>query len=117
MCRTQYPLCQYILFVFSNDAGGYVHHVCITDRYQLLIVLYRVCTPFTRKRLLIFSSMTALFVACIVFLPGIFSLVRLSYMQFVLTGAGMAAIPFVMDFFFRFGNRFKLKERLLKVGK
>lgn len=82
-----------------------------------LIVLYRVCTPFTRKRLLIFSSMTALFVACIVFLPGIFSLVRLSYMQFVLTGAGMAAIPFVMDFFFRFGNRFKLKERLLKVGK
>ena len=82
-----------------------------------LIVLYRVCTPFTRKRLLIFSSMTALFVACIVFLPGIFSLVRLRYMQFVLPGAGMAAIPFVMDFFFRFGNRFKLKERLLKVGK
>ena len=38
-------------------------------------------------------------------------------MQFVLTGAGMAAIPFVMDFFYRFGNRFKLKERLIKVGK
>lgn len=82
-----------------------------------LIVLYRVCTPFTKKRFLIFTIMTALFVTCIVFLPGIFSLVRLSYMQFVLTGAGMAAIPFVMDFFYRFGNRFKLKERLIKVGK
>ena len=82
-----------------------------------IVVLYRVCSPFTTKRLLIFSIMTTLFVLAVVFLPNVFSLVRLGYMQTILTGAGIAAIPFFMDFFFRFGNRFKLKERLTKVGK
>ena len=109
VCRTQYPLCQYILFVFSNDAGGYVHHVCITDRYQLpdrsvsgVYAVYQKASADLLQHDRTLCCMHRLF-------TSIFSLVRLSYMQFVLTGAGMAAIPFVMDFFFRFGNRFKLK--------
>lgn len=82
-----------------------------------IVVLYRVCSPFTKKRLIIFTTMTALFVLAVVFLPNVFSLVRLSYMQAILTAAGIAAIPFFMDFFFRFGHYFKLKEKLMKVGK
>lgn len=82
-----------------------------------LIVLYRVCMPFTKKRFLIFISMTVLFVLQIIFIPKLYAIVQLSYIQLALTAAGMAAIPFVMDFFYRFGHRFKIKERLIKVGK
>lgn len=82
-----------------------------------LIVLYRVCTPFTKKRCLIFSIMTALFVLQIIFLPHIYALVPLTFIQFILTLAAIFAIPFIMDFIFRFANHFKLKEKIMKVGK
>ena len=82
-----------------------------------LVVLYRVCSPFTKKRLLIFICMTCLFTLCIIFLPSVFSLVRLSIVQMVLTLIAMGSIPFVMDFFHRFGKFFKLRERLTQVGK
>lgn len=82
-----------------------------------LIVLYRVCSPFTKKRFLIFSLMTILFISCIILLPNVFSLVRLSRLQLLFTIVGIAAIPFVMDFFYRFGKHFKIKERLTNVGR
>ena len=82
-----------------------------------MIVLYRVCIPFTRLRFIVFVIMLALFVAAVLLLPNLFSLVRLNLYLGVCTLGAMAAIPFVMDFFFRFGNKLKLKERLEKVGK
>ena len=61
--------------------------------------------------------MTALFIAAVVLLPNLFVLVRLSFYQAVCTLGAMFMIPIVMDFFFRFGNKLKLKERLEQVGK
>lgn len=82
-----------------------------------IIVLYRVCVPFTRNRFVIFIAMTILFVLGIVFFPNLFSLVRLGYLPFICTVAGIAAIPFVMDFFFRFSHYFNLKQRIANIGK
>ena len=82
-----------------------------------IIVLYRVCIPFTRKRFIIFTSMSIFFILGIVFFPSLFSLVRLDYLPFLCTIGGIAAIPFVMDFFFRFSHYFKLKQRIINIGK
>lgn len=82
-----------------------------------LIVLYRVCMPFTKNRFLIFIIMTALFILQIVFLPHLYAIVHLTLIQCILTIIAIFVIPFVMDFIFRFANHFKLKERLMKVGK
>ncbi|RHO19223.1 HAD-IC family P-type ATPase [Amedibacterium intestinale] len=82
-----------------------------------LLVLYRVCYPFTTKRFLIFIIMTVGFVLAVIFMPKLFSLVRLSYMQFLFTVIGIVAIPFVMDLFFRCGKKFHIKEHILNVGK
>ncbi len=82
-----------------------------------LIVLYRVCHPFTTKRLCIFLTMSIGFTLAIIFMPKLFSLVRLSYMQFLFTIIAMVIIPIAMDFFFRCGKWMKIKEHLLNVGK
>lgn len=81
-----------------------------------LIVLYRVCLPFTKKRFLIFIIMTSLFVLCVIFLPNVFNLVRLNFWLAVLTLIGFAAIPFIQDFCFRFAHMVRLKERIEKLG-
>lgn len=80
-----------------------------------IVVLYRVSTPFTRKRFILFVTMTTLFILAIIFLPNVFSLVRLPLFQLALTGGGIVAIPFVMDALYRFASYFHLKERLLHV--
>ncbi|MEG0736203.1 MAG: cation-translocating P-type ATPase, partial [Longicatena sp.] len=81
------------------------------------VVLYRVSTPFTKKRFLLFICMSSAFIIAVIFLPKIFSLVTLPLFQLALTAGGIVSIPFLMDMMFRFGTKFKLKERLLKVGK
>lgn len=118
-------LCVVLSILYVNIASMFVHisHAAMSTMCVLLtgtcslVVLYRVCAPFTKKRFLIFTIVTALFVLCVVFLPSLFSLVRLTYIQAILTLAGMAAAPFVMDFFFRFGKRFQIRDHLIKVGK
>lgn len=99
-----------------NDAQMTTMTVLLTGTSSM-IVLYRVCIPFTRLRFIVFVVMLSLFVAAIVLLPNLFVLVRLNFYQAICTFGAMAAIPIVMDFFFRFGNKLKLKERLEKVGK
>ena len=81
-----------------------------------IVVLYRVSTPFTKKRFTLFVTMTTLFVLAIIFLPNIFSLVRLPLLQFLFTAGGITAIPFVMDFIFRISSHFHMKERLMKAS-
>ena len=99
-----------------NEAQMTTMTVLLTGTSSL-IVLYRVCIPFTRLRFIVFVIMTALFIAAVVLLPNLFVLVRLSFYQAVCTLGAMFMIPIVMDFFFRFGNKLKLKERLEQVGK
>lgn len=82
-----------------------------------IIVLYRVCYPFTYKRFLIFASMTSAFILAVVFLPSIFSFVRLTLYQFIFTGIGILCLPLLMTFFFDFGKRFHLKEKIIKLAK
>ncbi|MEG1732888.1 MAG: HAD-IC family P-type ATPase [Longicatena sp.] len=82
-----------------------------------IVVLYRVCTPFTKKRFIIFTTMSAAFILAVVLFPKFFALVRLDFFQFGLVVGACVAIPIVMDFIFRFGRIFKLKERILHIGK
>lgn len=81
-----------------------------------IIVLYRVCSPFTYKRFLIFATMTSFFILAVMFAPKIFSLVPLTIFQFTLTAIGIACIPFLMTFFFEFGKRFKLKQKIMQIA-
>ena len=81
-----------------------------------IVVLYRVCVPFTKKRFLIFTSMSTIFILAIIFIPSIFSLVKLPFFALLLVFAGICVIPIIMDIFFRFGNRFKLKEKIAQIG-
>lgn len=107
-----------ILSLFHTMSHDLMSTMCVLlTGASSIVVLYRVCTPFTKKRFLIFSIMTTLFVLAVVFLGDIFGFVRMPLFPFLCTVGGMAAIPFVMDFFFRFASWFHLKERLLKVGK
>lgn len=99
-----------------NDAQMTTMTVLLTGT-SCMIVLYRVCIPFTRLRFIVFVTMLSLFVAAIFLLPDLFVLVRLNYYQTICTCGAMVMIPIVMDFFFRFGNKMKLKERLENVGK
>lgn len=99
-----------------NDAQMTSMTVLLTGTSSM-IVLYRVCIPFTRLRFIVFVTMLSIFVAAIFLLPDLFVLVRLNYYQAICTLGAMIMIPIVMDFFFRFGNKLKLKERLEKVGK
>lgn len=102
-------------FAFTPDS---ISTMCVLlTGTSSIVVLYRICTPFTRNRFLIFTTVTSLFILCVVFLPSIFSLVALNIFQFLLTLGGMAAIPFVMDFFHRFGKRFHVKEKIMRIGK
>ena len=103
-------------FISISDAQMSTMALIMTATSSL-IVLYRVCVPFTRLRFFIFVMMTSLMIACMILIPGVFYIVHLNFYQTVCTGAGMAAIPFVMDFFFRFAKTMKLKERLEHVGK
>lgn len=82
-----------------------------------IVVLYRVCTPFSKKRFALFTIMTTLFILAVVFFPTVFALKTLTLFPFVITILGIVTIPFVMNFIFRFASYFKLKERLLHVGK
>lgn len=102
-------------FFTISDAQMTTMCVLLTGTSSL-IVLYRVCLPFTKKRFIIFVTMTTLFILCIVFLPSIFYLVRINVIQATLTGIGMAAIPFVQDLFFRIANVFHLKDRILQAS-
>lgn len=102
-------------FITISDAQMTTMCVLLTGTSSL-IVLYRVCLPFTKKRFIIFISMTSLFILCILFLPSIFYLVRINVIQGILTAAGMGAIPLIQDLFFRIANLFNLKERILHMS-
>lgn len=78
-----------------------------------LVVLHRVCTPFTRNRMIIFSSMVLLFVIAILLGHDLFMLYPLTFFQLACMLAGCIAIPFIMDIFYRIGNKMTpLKEKL-----
>ncbi len=81
-----------------------------------LIILYRVCSPFTRKRFILFSSLTSIFILCILLLPNLFSLVPLHWISTLFTLLGIIVLPFIMNFLFRIGKKIKLKERIEQIG-
>ena len=81
-----------------------------------LIVLYRVCYPFTYKRFLVFLSMTTGFILAVVLFPSLFSLMQLTFLEFLLTMIGIACLPIIMTIFFDFGKRFKIKEHIMKLA-
>ena len=83
----------------------------------LIVVLYRVCTPFSKKRFLLFSIMTSAFLLAILCIPSFFNLVRLPLYAFILTLIGIFAIPFVMNALRQIGHFFYLKERILRIAK
>lgn len=60
-----------------------------------LMTLAKTCFPFTRWRLLICASMTALFVLAVCFLKKIFYFASLSWMQYLFL-AGLVVIAFVV---------------------
>ncbi len=81
-----------------------------------LIILYRVCSPFTKKRFILFSSLTSIFILCILLLPNLFSLVPLHWISTLFTLLGIIVLPFIMNFLFRIGKKVKLKERIEQIG-
>ena len=83
----------------------------------LIVVLYRVCTPFSKKRFLLFSIMTSAFLLAILCIPSFFNLIRLPLYAFILTLIGIFAIPFVMNALRQIGHFFHLKERILRIAK
>ncbi len=82
-----------------------------------LIVLYRVCTPFTKKRFILFCSLTILFTLCVIFLPNLFSLVPLNWIATLCTFIGIIILPFIMNFLFDLGKKTKVKEKIETIGK
>lgn len=112
-----------ILYVHILSLFFPVSHAIMSTMSVLLtgatsiVVLYRVCSPFSKKRFILFISMITLFILAVILLPTLFSLKKLPLFQFVLTACGIVAIPFVMDFLYRFASFFKLKDRILHIGK
>lgn len=107
-----------VLQLFFSISSAVMSTMCVfLTGTSSLIVLYRVCMPFTKKRLAIFISMTLLFVLQIILLPNIYSIVWPNHFQTILTIAGMVVIPFVMDSLYRLGNYFKLKDKLIHAIK
>lgn len=104
------------LFTFSDEATSTM--CVILTGISGLIVLHRVCTPFTKKRMLIFLSMTVLFFTAIVFGHELFMLYPLNFLQTMFLIGGGIAIPFIMDIIYRIGNTLvPLKEKLENITK
>lgn len=81
-----------------------------------LTVLLRVSTPFTLQRKIVFLSMMTLFILSLVFLRGIFSIARIDLFTLLVTLAGAAAIPIVMNQVYFVLHRFKrIKYRIRKA--
>lgn len=119
-------LCVVLSILYVNVLSSFILHIHSDNMSTMcvlmtgassLIVLYRVCLPFTKKRFLIFTIMTSGFIAAIILLPSLFSLKRLSYWELLFTLGGIIAIPFVMDIFYRCGKWFHLEDRILNIGK
>lgn len=91
------------LFGFENDD---VSTMCvILTTISGLIVLYRVCTPFTKKRLVLFNTMCILFISAIIFGDDLFMITPLSLFELGWLIGGCIAIPFVMDIIYRIGSK------------
>lgn len=104
------------LFTFSDEATSTM--CVILTGISGLIVLHRVCTPFTKKRMLIFLSMVILFFTAIVFGHELFMLYPLNFLQTAFLIGGGIAIPFIMDIIYRIGNTLTpLKEKLENITK
>lgn len=117
LCVTLSVIAVHLLsyFIVISDDQMTTMSVILTGTSSI-IVLYRVCMPFSRNRKIIFFTMSIAFILSVVFLPNVFMLVRLNIEQCIALVIGMVCIPFVMDFFFRFGNRFHLKEKIIKMA-
>lgn len=81
-----------------------------------LIVLKRVCTPFSKNRLLLFLTMCILFTASILCIKEVFSLVTLTSDQLFWLVIGIVAIPFLMNIFYRIGGKMiSIKEKIINM--
>ena len=81
-----------------------------------LIVLKRVCTPFSKNRLLLFLTMCILFTASILCIKEVFSLVTLTSDQLFWLVIGIVAIPFLMSIFYRIGGKMtSIKEKIINM--
>lgn len=79
-----------------------------------LIVLKRVCTPFSKNRLVLFLTMCILFALSVIFAKEIFSLVTLSSDQAIWVIIGIISIPFLMNIFYIIGGKMTfIKEKII----
>lgn len=106
----------HFVFVFSDEA---VSTMCvILTVVSGLIVLHRVCTPFTKSRLFIFNSMCVLFVLAIIFGHDLFMLHPLNLFQLGCLIGGCVAMPFIMDIIYRIGSKITfIKTKLESITK
>lgn len=105
----------YIHIFGYNDDVRSTMCVILTGTCSLTVLL-RVSTPFTLQRKIVFLSMMTLFILSLVFLRDIFSIARIDLFTLLVTLAGAAAIPIVMNRFYYVLQRFKrVKYRIRKA--
>ncbi len=79
-----------------------------------LVVLKRVCTPFSKNRLIVFLTMCILFTLAVIFTKDIFSLVTLNNEQVLWLIIGIISIPFVMNFLYMIGGKMTfIRDKIL----
>lgn len=96
------------LFVY-NDAIKSTMIVLMTGASGLC-VLYQVCCPFSKKRLVIFTSMCSFFIVCVITLQELFSLVQLHFIPLSFVVAGICIMPLFMGFLNHLINHIFLKR-------
>lgn len=114
LCSVVYVTILKDVLHFSSDVRTTM--IVIMTGISGLVVLKRVCTPFSKERFIIFTAMTALFTISVVLGGQIFLLVRLTVIQFGCLAIGCISIPFLMDILHRIGSHMDfIKKKLLKV--
>lgn len=91
--------CSYV-FDFTSDVNSTMSVFVTAMAYY--IVLYRVSSPFSRQRLILFIASTSVFIICslLPFTQAIFRLVSLDWFQWAILIAIMLLIPIVMNFMY-----------------
>lgn len=77
-----------------------------------LIILYRVCVPFTLLRKIIFVSVLVGMIVAFIFLPSLFFFEKITWIQLIFTIVAMIVIPFLMTLLSK--GMLKLKKKFEK---
>ncbi|MEG1066452.1 MAG: HAD-IC family P-type ATPase [Erysipelotrichaceae bacterium] len=100
------------IFGFSEIARSTIC-VILTGSSGLL-VLRRVCLPFTKKRIILFSTMCILFFSAVIFAKDIFVLTTLTHFQLILTIAAICTIPPLLDIIAKLLHRISVRFKISK---